>query len=97
MEEENKKRPNFKNSLDREKIIKKWEDFGLLDGLRGYCKSDICKLYESQTSFLLNEVESEKEFPSVLPIAIRIAKQMSYNWMDLGMIKYEIEEDRIMF
>jgi hypothetical protein len=47
----------FKKSVmnEKEKTIKKWEDLGFLDGLKGLIKPEIAALFESQPSTLLNK------------------------------------------
>ncbi len=39
----------------REEALKKWENSGLLDGLKGHVKDNIAQLYESQASVILNK------------------------------------------
>ena len=43
--------------LQRDSIVRNWENSGLLDGLKGYRKDNIAQLFEAQASCLLNEVE----------------------------------------
>lgn len=76
----------------RKEIIKKWEASGFLEGLNDDFKENIAKLYENQAKYLINEVSSGEtnEFPSVLPIAIRVASKM----MDTPDIKLMDDENK---
>lgn len=40
---------------DRQAIIAKWDGLGLLHGLSGQASDDICKLFENQQSWIINE------------------------------------------
>ena len=39
----------------RDETVRRWSELGLLDGLGGHTRDNIAQLYESQTSYLINE------------------------------------------
>lgn len=47
----------FEMKLRKAEIVKKWEASGLLDGLTGFAKPGLVKLFESEPNQVLNEVE----------------------------------------
>lgn len=47
---------------EREEIIKKWKESGVLDGIKGPINDDIAKLYESQATVLITEKDDKEDF-----------------------------------
>ena len=43
--------------VERDKIIEQWEKLGILDGLEGNIDENTGKLFESETSHIINEPE----------------------------------------
>ena len=99
----NSGKTDFKNMKEqRAAIIKKWEESGLLDGLtsfKGDKRKNIADLYQGKASCMLKE-----EIP-VFPIVRRIFEKIGDKEICgihtvtyiFPAIKYEIDEDRIMF
>jgi hypothetical protein len=50
----------IKQKNGRSKVVQKWIDSGLLDGLKGIIKENIAKIFESQASQLLKD-ENRKQ------------------------------------
>jgi macrodomain Ter protein organizer (MatP/YcbG family) len=88
-----------KDIINRKAVVKKWKDSGLLDGFNKpkMFEENMSKLFEAQNNQTIVEDNNDKELPFIPPVAIRAARQIKFNWMDMEMIKLEIDEDRIMF
>ena len=67
----------------RENTIKKWDDLGFLEGLKGHVKENIAQLYENQASHLINEsteASSAGSFETVVfPIVRRVFSKLLAN------------------
>ena len=67
----------------RENTIKKWDDLGFLEGLKGHVKENIAQLYENQASHLINESTTAGDSGSfetvVFPIVRRVFSKLLAN------------------
>ena len=67
----------------RENTIKKWDDLGFLEGLKGHVKENIAQLYENQASHLINESATASDAGSfetvVFPIVRRVFSKLLAN------------------
>lgn len=67
----------------RENTIKKWDDLGFLEGLKGHVKENIAQLYENQASHLINESTMAADSGSfetvVFPIVRRVFSKLLAN------------------
>jgi len=67
----------------RENTIKKWDDLGFLEGLKGHVKENIAQLYENQASHLINESTTAGASGSfetvVFPIVRRVFSKLLAN------------------
>ena len=67
----------------RTDVIKRWNDLGLLEGLKGHNKENVAQLYENQASYMLNESTSlgiEGSFETVVfPIVRRVFSKLLAN------------------
>ena len=67
----------------RKDVIKRWDDLGLLEGLKGYTKENVAQLYENQASWMLNEATqlgAEGSFETVVfPIVRRVFSKLLAN------------------
>ena len=55
------KKINLEVLQQREEAIARWKKAGLLDGLNGNYKENIAKLFESQSSFIINEPDNNNK------------------------------------
>jgi hypothetical protein len=69
--------------LVREDVINRWDNLGLLEGLKGYAKENIAQLFENQASWMLNESTAlgvEGSFETVVfPIVRRVFSKLLAN------------------
>jgi len=67
----------------KEDTIKKWDDLGFLEDLKGHMKDNIAQLYENQASYLINEAavsDSSGSFETVVfPIIRRVFSKLLAN------------------
>jgi hypothetical protein len=67
----------------RKTTIRKWDEAGFLDGLKGHLKENIAQLYENQASYLINEAtttDSSGSFETVVfPIVRRVFSKLLAN------------------
>ena len=67
----------------RENTIKKWDDLGFLEGLKGHVKENIAQLYENQASHLINESTTASDSGSletaVFPIVRTVFSKLLAN------------------
>jgi hypothetical protein len=67
----------------RKTTIRKWDEAGFLDGLKGHLKENIAQLYENQASYLINEAtttDSTGSFETVVfPIVRRVFSKLLAN------------------
>ena len=56
------------NKIKREEIVRKWEESGLLDGIKGLAKPETAKLLECCSTSKLDE--------GILPIAVRLINEL---------------------
>jgi len=69
--------------LVREDVINRWDDLGLLEGLKGHAKENVAQLFENQASWMLNESTAlgvEGSFETVVfPIVRRVFSKLLAN------------------
>lgn len=67
----------------REDVINRWDNLGLLEGLKGHKKENIAQLFENQASYMLNEATAlgvEGSFETVVfPIVRRVFSKLLAN------------------
>jgi hypothetical protein len=67
----------------RTDVINRWDDLGLLEGLKGHRKENIAQLFENQASYMLNETTAlgvEGSFETVVfPIVRRVFSKLLAN------------------
>lgn len=72
------------DKIKREEIVRKWEESGLLDGLKGLYKPEISKLYECCSTAKLDE--------GILPVAVRLINELPPDQEIVTVIKKEENE-----
>lgn len=83
----------------REEIAKKWESLGFLDGLKGYLKTDIARLYEGCRRMVKNEETGKTECckegvncdDGILPVAKRLINDLPPDQEIVTVIKHKEE------